>query len=169
MPFEVLFVCTGNSARSILAEALLNKLGGGRYRGYSAGSHPGGEVHPMALEVLRKYGHPADGLRSKSWDEFAAPSAPRLDLVLTVCDAAAGEACPIWQGGPLTAHWGMEDPAAAGGSVDERRAAFRRAYAELEARIEMLTELDLESLEREILRAKLIEIGTAAARHRNDP
>jgi arsenate reductase len=161
MTWNVLFLCTGNSARSILAEALLNRHGAARFRGYSAGSHPKGEIHPVAIEVLREQGHATDDLRSKSWDEFAAPAAPRLDLVLTVCDAAAREACPIWPGGPTAAHWGMEDPAAVIGSADKQRAAFHRTYTELERRIRLLTSLNPESLERESLKAKLAELGAA--------
>jgi arsenate reductase len=167
MSCNVLFLCTGNSARSILAEALLNRYGGDRCRAFSAGSHPKGEIHPMAVEVLREHGHATDRLHSKSWDEFATPAAPRLDLVLTVCDAAAREACPIWPGAPMAAHWGMEDPAAVIGPADEQRAAFRRTYAELERRLRLLAGLDLESLDREGLKAKLAELETTPAHDRN--
>ena len=132
-PRNVLFLCTGNSARSILAEALLNREGGGRFRAFSAGSRPKGEVHPMALELLRDRGFPVAGLRSKSWDEFARPDAPPLDLIVTVCDNAAGEVCPAWPGHPARAHWGLADPAAVAG--DGQRAAFEEAYRLLEARI----------------------------------
>jgi arsenate reductase len=134
-PLRVLFLCTGNSARSILAESLLNERGRGRFVALSAGSHPKGEVHPLALELLRDRRLPVAGLRSKSWDEFAAAGAPAIDVVITVCDNAAGESCPVWPGRPITVHWGIEDPAAVQGSVDERRAAFRKAYDELDGRI----------------------------------
>ena len=132
-PANVLFLCTGNSARSILAEALLNRDGGGRYRAFSAGSHPKGAVHPMALEILRDGGFPVAGLRSKSWDEFAGAEAPPLDIIVTVCDNAAGETCPVWPGHPARAHWGIADPAAVEG--DGQRAAFEEAYRLLETRI----------------------------------
>ena len=133
---NVLFLCTGNSARSILAEVILNRLGAGRYRAFSAGSHPRGEVHPAALALLRERGEDTRGLRSKSWDEFARPGAPHMHFVFTVCDAAADEACPLWPGQPVTAHWGIEDPAAFVGPPDEQRHAFQRAYERLERRIE---------------------------------
>lgn len=134
---NVLFLCTGNSARSILAEALLNHpaIGHGRYRAFSAGSHPKGAVHPLALETLRTHGIATDGLRSKSWDEFAAPGAPPIDFVFTVCDNAAAEACPLWPGHPATAHWGIADPAAIEGTHAERQRAFTDAFAELKRRI----------------------------------
>jgi len=159
--YHVLFLCTGNSARSILAEALLGRLGAGRFHAHSAGSHPKGRVHPMALEVLAERGHDTAGLRSKSWDELAAPGAPALDFVFTVCDAAAGEACPVWPGQPMTAHWGVEDPAAFEGPADRQRWLFRRAYRELERRIELFTSLTLESLDRLSLQSRLDEIGRA--------
>jgi protein-tyrosine-phosphatase len=157
--YDALFLCTGNSARSILAEAILNRLGAGRIRAHSAGSHPKDRPHPMALEVLVERGHDTSGLRSKSWDEFARPGAPSLDFVFTVCDAAAGEACPVWPGRPLTAHWGVEDPAAFAGPQDEQRALFRRIYLELEWRIEQFTRLDIGSLDRPSLQSRLDEIG----------
>jgi arsenate reductase len=135
-PRNVLFLCTGNSARSIIAEALLNARGHGRFRAFSAGSHPKGAVHPMALEVLRGHGIPVDDPRSKSWDEFAAPGAARLDVIITVCDAAAKETCPIWPGQPATAHWSIEDPAAVEGSDQTRRDAFAKAFADIDARIQ---------------------------------
>jgi arsenate reductase len=133
---SVLFLCTGNSARSILAEAILNHLGRGRFRAYSAGSHPTGTVNPFALEILREMEVPAEGARSKAWDEFASPGAPKIDYVITVCDNAAREACPAWPARPVTAHWGIEDPAAAVGNEEERRAAFRAAAEALRRRIE---------------------------------
>jgi arsenate reductase len=154
-PCNVLFLCTANSARSIMAEALLNHLGGERFRAFSAGSHPGGKVNPFALATLEALGLPTDGLRSKAWDEFAAPDAPRMDLILTVCDNAAGEACPVWPGKPITAHWGVADPAAVRGSEDQIRAAFREAALILRRRIELLTSLPAASLEK----AKLAEVG----------
>ena len=132
---NVLFVCTGNSARSILAEALLNDRGGGRFKGFSAGSQPKGAVHPLALETLRVHRLPTDGLRSKSWTEFEAPDSPVMDSVVTVCDNAARETCPVWPGRPATAHWGIEDPAAVEGTADERRAAFETAFQRLEQQI----------------------------------
>lgn len=161
--YEVLFLCTGNSARSILAEAILDRLGAGRFHAHSAGSQPKGEVHPMALEVLRERGCETAGLRSKSWDEFAAPGAPLLDFVFTVCDGAAGETCPVWPGQPMTAHWGVEDPAAFVGSEDEQRWLFRRSYKELERRIELFTSLPVASIDRMGLQARLEEIGKSRA------
>jgi len=157
--YHVLFLCTGNSARSILAEAILSRLGAGRFHAHSAGSHPKGEVHPTALEVLRERGYDPSGFRSKSWDELAEPGAPALDFVFTVCDDAAGEACPVWPGQPMTAHWGVEDPAAFEGPEDEQRWIFRRTYLELERRIELFTNLSIESLTRSSLQARLNEIG----------
>lgn len=158
-PCSVLFLCTANSARSIMAEGLLNHLGEGRFRAYSAGSHPGGRVNPLAVETLKEMGCAVEGLRSKGWDEFAAPGAPPIDLVFTVCDNAAGEACPIWPGRPVTAHWGVPDPAAVEGPEAERRAAFREAARTLRRRIELLASLPLERLDREALKARVSEIG----------
>jgi arsenate reductase (thioredoxin) len=158
--YNVLFVCTGNSARSIMAEALLNARGRERFRAYSAGSHPKGEMHPLALELLAKNRVPSEGLRSKSWDEFAQPGAPNMDYVVTVCDNAAGEICPVWPGQPITAHWGIPDPAAAEGNDAEKRRAFQTAYAQLSARISLLIKLPLASLDRLSLQRKLDEIGT---------
>jgi len=157
--YNVLFLCTGNSARSIMAEALLNLRGAGRFQAYSAGSHPKGEVHSLALEVLKRNHLPAGQLRSKSWDEFAAPDAPRLDFVFTVCDRAAAEVCPIWPGQPMTAHWGVQDPAEATGSPEEQLRAFQRAFRELDARIMNFTSLRLESLDQLSLQRQLDAIG----------
>ena len=157
--YNVLFLCTGNSARSILAEAYLNSAGKGRFRAYSAGSHPGGKVNPFALELLAKHRIPADGARSKSWDEFARPGAPVLDFVFTVCDNAAGEMCPIWPGQPMSAHWGVADPAAVAGSDEAKRKAFQRAFAELSARSNLLLALPIDKLDRLVLKKKLDEIG----------
>jgi len=160
-PFNVLFLCTGNSARSILAEAYLNARGADRFRAYSAGSHPNGTVNPLALELLAKNGISTEGLRSKSWDELARPGAPELHLVFTVCDNAAGEMCPVWPGRPITAHWGVEDPAAVQGSDDEKRKAFLTAFTALSARINLLLSLPMEKLDRHSLQRKLKEIGTS--------
>lgn len=161
-PFNVLFLCTGNSARSILAEALIKHWAPGKFIGYSAGSHPKGEVHPLALEYLRYMRLPTDGLRSKSWDEFAAPGAPHLDFVFTVCDKAAGEMCPAWPGQPMTAHWGIEDPAAVEGTDAQKWQAFRDAYITLEARIKVFTSLPMHSLDRIKLQERLDAIGRSA-------
>ncbi len=158
-PFNVLFLCTGNSARSILAEVLVNHWGRGKFVGYSAGSSPKGAVNPIALELLRHVKMPTDKLRSKSWDEFARPGAPRLDFVFTVCDNAAGEMCPIWPGQPMTAHWGVADPAAVEGSETEKWFAFRQAFRELESRIKLFTSLPIRSLERTKLQERLNAIG----------
>jgi arsenate reductase len=158
-PYQVLFLCTGNSARSIMAESLINCWGQGRFRGHSAGSHPSGEVHPMALSLLRRLAMPTEGLRSKPWDEFAEVGAPELDFVFTVCDQAAGEACPVWPGRPMTAHWGVEDPARAEGSEEQRMAVFRRAFRELENRIKIFTSLRLGALDGRRLQEQLQIIG----------
>jgi arsenate reductase len=157
--YTVLFLCTGNSARSILAECILNREGRGRFRAFSAGSQPKGQVHPFALELLKKMNHPTAGLRSKSWDEFATPGAPTLDFVFTVCDNAASEVCPIWPGQPMTAHWGAPDPAAAEGSDAERHLAFADAYRMLSNRISVFTSLPMRSLDRLTLQKRLDEIG----------
>ena len=157
--WNVLFLCTGNSARSILAEALLNHWGRGRFRGFSAGSFPTGRVNPHALALLERMSIPAEGARSKSWDEFAVPGAPPLDFVITVCDNAAGEVCPAWPGHPLTAHWGVEDPAAATGSEVDITSAFRHAFNALEHRIRAFTALPVGSLEHLKLQQQLDEIG----------
>ena len=159
MAFNVLFLCTGNSARSILAEAYLNSAGKGRFKAYSAGSTPGGTVNPHALELLERTRIGTAGLRSKSWDEFAAPGAPKMDFVFTVCDNAAAEPCPYWPGQPMTAHWGVPDPAAAEGSDEEKRKAFSRAFAALSARINFFINLPLDKLDRLALTKKLQEIG----------
>lgn len=158
--FNVLFLCTGNSARSILAEAILQRLGQGRFVAFSAGSHPKGEVHPYALDLLQKFNHPVAALRSKSWDEFAVPGAPELDFVFTVCDNAAGEVCPLWPGQPMTAHWGIPDPAAVEGSEAERRAAFADAYGRMHNRLAIFTSLPLASLDRLTLQKRLTDIGS---------
>jgi arsenate reductase len=156
--FNVLFLCTGNSARSILAESAMNHRGG-RFRGFSAGSHPRGEVNPDALRVLERIGYPTEGLRSKRWDEFSVPGAPVMDFVFTVCDNAAGEVCPIWPGRPVTAHWGVEDPSLVEGPAVERERAFVTALRYLENRISLFTLLPLETLGTTALRSKLREIG----------
>ncbi len=158
-PYNILVLCTGNSARSILGEVLFNTRGGGRYKAYSAGSHPTGRVNPFALETLQSLRLPTEGLRSKSWDEFAQPGAPELDFVFTVCDNAAGEVCPYWPGQPVTAHWGLEDPAAVEGSDEDKREAFRKTAMMLNRRIELFSALPLDKLDRIALTSKLGEIG----------
>jgi protein-tyrosine-phosphatase len=158
-PFSVLFLCTGNSARSIVSEALLNRRGEGRFRAYSAGSRPAGRVNPHALELLRRLGHETASLRSKSWDEFALPDSPRMDFVFTVCDNAAGEGCPIWPGQPITAHWGVPDPAAVEGSTEDIRKAFEATYVRLGRRIDLFASLPLHSLSELAIRRKVDEIG----------
>ena len=157
--YNVLFLCTGNSARSILAEAYLNSAGKGGFKAYSAGSKPGGHVNPLALDLLAKTRIDTAGLRSKSWDEFAAPGAPKMDFVFTVCDNAAAEACPFWPGQPMTAHWGVPDPAAVEGGEEEKRRAFRRAFSELSARVNLLINLPLDKLDRLALKKRLDDIG----------
>lgn len=158
-PLNVLFLCTGNSARSIMAERLVDRWGGGQLRGFSAGSHPKGEVHPLAIAMLEEAGLPTEGLRSKSWDEFAAPGASVMDFVFTVCDDAAGEVCPVWPGQPVTAHWGIPDPAAATGTEMERLAAFRAAFRMLETRVKLFASLPIGKLEHASLRHRVAEIG----------
>ena len=160
--YNVLILCTGNSARSILAEAILNKDGAGRFRAYSAGSQPKGTVHPQALRMLEKLGHPTESLRSKSWDEFAGPGAPPLDFIVTVCDNAAGEVCPVWPGKPVTAHWGIPDPAAVDGSEAEVGLAFAEAYKQLSRRIALFLALPIETLSHPSLHARMREIGKSA-------
>ncbi len=157
--YNVLVLCTGNSARSILGEVLFNVLGKGRFKAYSAGSKPAGRVNPFALELLQQQGHSIAGLRSKSWDEFAAADAPQFDFIFTVCDNAAGETCPIWPGRPATAHWGIPDPAAAEGDDEDRRAAFKKAYEQLARRIQLFMSLPIEKLDKLTLKQKLAEIG----------
>ncbi len=158
-PFNVLFLCTGNSARSIFGECLINRWGQGRFRGYSAGSHPRGTVHPLALEILRRHNHLTDGLASKDWSVFAQPDAPRMDFVFTVCDKAAAETCPVWPGQPMTAHWGVEDPVAVEGDEVTRMMAFRQAFRELENRIKIFVSLPMRSLDKLTLQAHLDDIG----------
>jgi len=161
--YNVLFLCTGNSARSILAEALLNKAGRGRFKAFSAGSFPKGEVNPNALRLLETLNLPTEGMRSKSWDEFAKPGAPPLDFIITVCDNAAGEVCPIWPGKPVTAHWGIPDPAAVEGSDAEIAAAFASAAKQLRARIDLLLNLPLSSIDRMTIQSRLKEIQSRAS------
>ncbi len=158
-PASVLFLCTGNSARSILAEAILNRVGAPKFRAFSAGAHPRGEVNPHALRLLEHLGYPVAHLRSKSWDEFAQPGAPALDVIITVCDEAAGEACPVWPGKPATAHWGMPDPAAVTGAQADIVLAFKETYRLLSARIGALVGLPFEGLDRQALEASLHAIG----------
>jgi arsenate reductase len=157
--YDVLFLCTGNSARSILAEVMLNAMGQGRFRAFSAGSHPKGGVNPFAIEVLQKNRMRTEGLRSKSWDEFATPGAQPLDFVFTVCDQAAGEVCPVWPGQPMTAHWGVADPAAVEGADEAKRRAFFKAYSELQHRLSIFVSLPIDRLDRLTLQKRLREIG----------
>lgn len=157
--YNVLFLCTGNSARSILAEAIVNRVGAGKFRGFSAGSHPKGQVNPHALQLLKSLNHPTDDLRSKSWDEFAAPGAPKMDFIFTVCDDAAGEVCPVWPGQPVSAHWGQPDPAAEDGSPAEVASAFAEAYRMLNNRITGFVNLPIASLDRLKLKENLDRIG----------
>jgi arsenate reductase len=160
-PYNVLFLCTGNSARSIIAEALINQWGRGKFKGFSAGSYPKGQVHPIALALLQRMNFPTEGFRSKSWDEFAAPGAEPLDFVFTVCDNAAGEVCPYWPGQPMTAHWGVPDPAAVEGSEADKWVAFRSTFKMLDNRIKLFTSLPIASLNRIKLQEKLDAIGKA--------
>lgn len=161
-PFNVLFLCTGNSARSIMAEAIINRVGAPKFRGYSAGSMPKGEVHPRTLQVLKTNAYLTDGFRSKSWEEFSGPDAPELDFVFTVCDNAANEVCPIWPGQPMTAHWGIPDPAAAEGNDAEIALAFADAFRVLNNRISLFTSLPITSLDKLSLQKRLNEIGKTA-------
>ena len=157
--FNVLFLCTGNSARSILAESILNRLGRGRFQAFSAGSHPAGTVNPHAIALLKRLNHPTEALRSKNWDEFAKPGAPQLDFVFTVCDNAANEVCPVWPGQPMTAHWGLPDPATATGTTAEIAAVFADTYRMLERRIDIFVNLPMKSLDRLSLQKRLDDIG----------
>lgn len=159
MAYNVLFLCTGNSARSILSEAILNADGKGKFKAFSAGSHPSGKVNAFAVELLEQRRYPTDGLRSKAWDEFALPGAPKLDFVFTVCDNAAGEVCPVWPGQPINAHWGVEDPAAVEGSDDEKRKAFVKAFTVLQRRISLFASLPLNQIDKLSLQTKLRDIG----------
>ena len=159
--YNVLFLCTGNSARSILAEAIMNRLGQGRFKAYSAGSQAKGTVHPFALDLLQKLNHNIEFARSKNWEEFAKPGAPKMDFVFTVCDNAANESCPVWPGQPMSAHWGIPDPAAAEGTEAERHLAFSEAYRMLQARISIFTNLPLASIDKLALKDKLDAIGKA--------
>jgi arsenate reductase len=159
--YNVLFLCTGNSARSVLAEALLNSRGGGRFKAHSAGSHPVGRVNPYAIQILQEARLPTATLRSKSWDEFAAPAGPPLDFVFTVCDNAAGEVCPLWPGQPVTAHWGLPDPAAVQGSEAEKARAFRDTFVALDRRIGLFTSLSISGLDQLTLKRRMDEIGQA--------
>ncbi|MCC8393010.1 arsenate reductase ArsC [Paraburkholderia sp. MMS20-SJTR3] len=158
-PYSILILCTGNSARSIMAEALLNVHGNGRLRAYSAGSHPSGTVNPFAIEQCKTLGYDTARMRSKSWDEFAGPGAPRMDFVITVCDQAAGETCPLWPGQPITAHWGFEDPAAAQGSDDDKRKVFRQVYRQIGSRVRQFLNLPLEQLDRAAIQREMRAIG----------
>lgn len=157
--YNVLFICTGNSARSIIAEAVMNQLGQGKFRAYSAGSHPRGEIHPLTLELLTKHRYDVAGMRSKSWDEFAGPEAPAMDFIFTVCDKAAGEMCPAWPGQPITAHWGFTDPAAVEGDEDHKRQAFNRALMEISNRLRIFLSLPLEKIDRMSLQHELRKLG----------
>ncbi len=158
--YNVLFLCTGNSARSVMAEVVLNTLGKGRFKAFSAGSHPAGRVNPFTIEQLHKGGHAVDGLRSKSWDEFAVPDAPAMDFVITVCDNAAGEVCPMWPGQPMTAHWGFEDPAAVEGTDEQIRVKFHQVYHQIARRLSVFLALPLEKLDRMALQKQVREIGS---------
>lgn len=162
--YNVLFLCTGNSARSQMAECILNRLGGSRFRAFSAGSHPSGEVHPLALDLLRRHNYDVESLRSKDWSEFSTGNAPEMDLVITVCDNAAGEVCPVWPGQPMTAHWGFADPAAATGSEAERKRMFAEVYRELHTRIEMFISLPVNRLDRQNLQDRIRALGEKSSR-----
>lgn len=157
--YNVLVLCTGNSARSIMAEALINTMGHGRFHAYSAGSHPAGAVNPFAVEQIAKVGYATDDLRSKSWDEFAEPGAPKMDFVITVCDKAAGEVCPVWPGQPISAHWGFEDPAAVEGDDESKRRAFAKIFRQITNRVRIFTSLPLEKLDRLAIKRELDDIG----------
>ncbi len=159
--YRILILCTGNSARSIMAEALLNRCGQRRFQAYSAGSRPTGKVNPFAIEMVQRLGYPADALRSKSWDEFAGVQAPEMDIVITVCDNAAGETCPVWPGNPIRAHWGFDDPAAVEGSDEDKRAAFERVFEQIAARVRRFAALPFDSLDRNALAQEIRVIGDA--------
>jgi arsenate reductase len=158
-PYNILVLCTGNSARSILAEALFNTLGAGRFKAYSAGSHPSGRVNPFAIEQVRALGYPVENLRSKSWDEFAQPGTPQMDFIVTVCDNAAGEACPLWPGRPVTAHWGFPDPAAVVGTDEQKRAAFAQTLREIRTRVQLFLSLSLDTLDRMAIENRMSDLG----------
>ena len=157
--YNILVLCTGNSARSIMAEALFNTMGAGRFRAFSAGSHPTGRVNPFAIELVQELGYPVENLRSKSWDEFASPGAPQMDFVVTVCDNAAGEACPLWPGQPVTAHWGFPDPAAVVGTVEQKRVVFALTLRQIRTRVQLFPSLPLETLDRMAIETKMRAIG----------
>lgn len=159
--YNVLVLCTGNSARSIMAEALINTMGRGRFKAYSAGSHPGGTVNPFAIEQVKATGYPVDELRSKSWDEFATPGAPKMDFIVTVCDNAAGEMCPIWPGQPMTAHWGFEDPAAFEGTEAEKRRVFEKTFRQIMNSVRVFVNLPLAMLDKTAIKREIDAIGTA--------
>ena len=158
-PYNLLVLCTGNSARSIMGEALFNTMSAGRFQAYSAGSHPSGKVNPFAIEQVRALGYPVEGLRSKSWDEFAQPGAPEMDFVVTVCDKAAGEICPLWPGQPVTAHWGFPDPVAVEGTDEEKRAAFAQTLRQIRTRVQLFLSLPLETLDRMAIESRMRAIG----------
>ena len=158
-PYNILVLCTGNSARSIIGEALFNTMGAGRFQAFSAGSHPSGRVNPFAVEQVRELGYPVDNLRSKSWDEFARPGAPEMDFVVTVCDNAAGEVCPLWPGHPVTAHWGFPDPAAVVGTDEEKRAAFAQTLRQIRNRVQLFLSLPLETLDRMAIENRMRDLG----------
>ncbi|MBK4734638.1 arsenate reductase ArsC [Noviherbaspirillum pedocola] len=157
--YNVLFLCTGNSARSIMAEALVTTMSKGRFQGYSAGSKPGGKVNPFAIEKVKETGYPVENLRSKSWDEFARPEAPHMDFIITVCDNAAGEVCPIWPGHPATAHWSFEDPAAVEGADDEKHAAFTKIFRQIMARMQSFVSLPVQTLDKHAIHQEIRKIG----------
>jgi arsenate reductase len=159
--YNVLFLCTGNSARSIMAEALLNTMGKGRFNAYSAGSHPGGTVNPLAIEQIKTTGYPLEKLRSKSWDEFATPDAPKMDFIITVCDNAAGEICPIWPGQPISAHWGFEDPAAATGTDEQKRTVFSKIARQITTRVNIFNSLPFQTLEKTAIKREMDAIGNS--------
>jgi arsenate reductase len=158
-PYNILVLCTGNSTRSIIGEALFNTMGAGRFQAYSAGSHPAGKVNPLAIELVRELGYPVEGLRSKNWDEFAQTGAPEMDFVVTVCDNAAGEACPLWPGHPVTAHWGFPDPAAVVGTDEEKRAVFAQTLRQMQRRVQLFLSLPLETLDRMAIENRMRAIG----------